>query len=262
MRRHEDFAYEGLIGIFSPPILLARLTTRMGPYILMWLFFAAVGVIAAATGESDAPTIRECRIALWGSLAGGVLLQVASVYPFSRYCYPVIWAGVLGLLLTVELKNRVLTCVLVALQMVQAAPLFTRSIDRFALWPSLVTDELIDSGGTIFVGLPIYGMTTWQLVRNKTPCVWINSENGEQNEHIQQFVTSTFPRSPIVMSRSFQDSGSSGCSPANTVRFWREHVTDPGVGCAATCGSCTFQRVEYYSNVSGWVRNQMCWPRR
>jgi hypothetical protein len=64
--------------------------------------------------------------------------------------------------LIIELKHRALVGALVAVQLVQAVPLFTHSIDRFKLWPQLVIGELVESGGTIFTGFPIYGMTAWQ----------------------------------------------------------------------------------------------------
>ena len=59
------------------------------------------------------------------SVAGVFLFQLVSVFPFARYCYPVMWAALLGVFLIIELKHRALVASLMALQLVQAVPLFT-----------------------------------------------------------------------------------------------------------------------------------------
>ena len=71
---------------------------------------------------------------------------------------------------------------LLAVELAMAAPLFMQSPDRFRFWPELVKREMIDSGGTVFPGIRIYGLAARQLLRDSKPCVWINSENGERNE--------------------------------------------------------------------------------
>ncbi|MEO8258291.1 MAG: hypothetical protein ABI868_13165 [Acidobacteriota bacterium] len=243
--------------------VLERALTRAGPYLATWLFFAGMAQATASVFvRGRVFKNREFTILTLGSLAGVVVFQRVSVFQFARYCYPVLWAALLGVFLVVELRNRALVVSLLALQLAQAAPLFTRSIDRFNLWPPLVTGELIESGGTIFTGFPIYGMTARQLVRDPRPCVWINSENGEKNEVLDQFATSTLPGAPIIRSSVFEIAPASPCSLANTVRFWREHVDGPDVPCMVGCRRCEFQQVDYFSVKPGWVRNQICWPRR
>ncbi len=258
-----NFVYGGPAEVFSTTVLMDRSLSRAGSYVGTWFFFAGIGfAIAAALRPSEALKNREFLILTLGSLAGVFLFQLVSVFQFARYCYPVMWAALLGVWLLIELENRALVGLLIALQLVQAVPLFTHSIDRFRLWPPLVTGELVESGGTIFTGFPIYGMTAWQLVRDNRPCVWINSEHGEKNEVLDQFVRSTFPGATILRSSIFEIARDRSCSLSNTVRFWREHVDGPDAPCITGCRRCEFQRVDYFAVMRGWVRNQTCWPRR
>jgi hypothetical protein len=126
----------------------------------------------------------------------------------------------------------------------------------------LVRREMIDSGGTVFPGIPIYGLTASQLLRDSRPCVWINSENGERNEVLKQLVRLAFPTSKIHVSPAFEPDHDPVCTRSNTIRLWREHVENPDVACTTSCGPCALQKMEYFFVKPGWVRNQVCGPLR
>jgi hypothetical protein len=111
----------------------------------------------------------------------------------------------------------------------------------------------------MFPGIPIYGLAVRQLLRDSEPCVWINSGNGERNELLERFARLTFPTSRIHLSPVFAPD-SRGCTWSNTILIWREHVDSPDADCTASCGSCVFQKMEYFFLKPGWVRNQVCWP--
>ena len=99
-----------------------------------------------------------------------------------------------------------------------------------------------------------------QLLRDRKPCVWINSENGERNELLKQFARPMFPTSRMHVSPAFDPDHDPACTWSTTIRMWREHVESPAFGCAASCGRCEFQKMEYFFLKPGWVRNQVCWP--
>ena len=94
-----------------------------------------------------------------------------STYNFARYCYPAMWVAVLWVLLTADVKRRALVVSLLAVQLAMAAPLFMRLPDDRILARSDRAGESIESGGTLFSGIPIYGQTARQLLHDSKPCV-------------------------------------------------------------------------------------------
>ena len=102
-QRH--FVYGGPGELLSKAVLLDRALTRAWPYGTTWLFLAGISMaIAAALLPAQVLKNRECLILMLGSLAGVVLFQLVSVFPFARYCYPVMWAALLGVFLIIELE--------------------------------------------------------------------------------------------------------------------------------------------------------------
>lgn len=250
--------YGGVGELLSVTSIVGKLQTRGVSYLLLWLFMAG-GIVGLMTlFEPSRWQDREFRVLALGSLVGVGALAAASVFEFARYCYPVIWAAVLGMI--AASPGRGLLIGIIALHLVQGAPLFMHSPSRFSPWPSLITVELVDSGGTIFPGFPIEGLTLRQTLREDRPCIWINSENGEKNEVLEAFATFAFPQGRTFVSPHLDAGKPDSCSPANTVRVTREHVEGPQVGCTGDCRACRFQNIQYFFARPGWVRNQVCWP--
>ena len=252
--------YGGVGELLSVASIVAKLQSRTVSYLLLWLFMAGVVVVVMTLFERNRWKDPEFRALALGSLGAVGVLAVASVFEFARYCYPVIWAAVLGMFATSRTAGRAFLVCVLAVHMVQSAPLFTHSAARFETWPRLITLELVDSAGTTFSGFPINGMTLRQIVRDDRPCVWINSDNGEKNEVLELFTSFAFPHARTVVSPSVDFGAQDSCSPANTVRVRREHVEGPQAGCASDCGACRFQNIQYFFARPGWVRNQVCWP--
>jgi len=252
--------YGGMGELLSVASVVSKFQNRAGAYLLLWLFMAGVIVILITLFERSRWKEREFRGLALGSLIAVAGLAVASVFDFARYCYPVIWSAVLGMLGTGRQLGRGLLIAVVAVHLVLSAPLFMHSPSRFSIWPRLITVELVDSGGTIFPGLPIHAMTLRQIIRDDRPCIWINSTNGEKNEVVELFASYAFPHARTTVSPSVEVGKPDSCSPDNTVRMTREHVEGPEAGCAGTCGACRFQNIQYFFARPGWVRNQVCWP--
>ena len=255
---HTEVYYGGIGDLWSLHLIAERLS-RTGAYLTLWLAFVGVNLAAVilATPRRWLQD-RALRILAPGSLAAVFLFQLVSTYDFARYCYPAMWVTLLWIPLTADMRNRVFVVSLAAVQLALAVPMLTRSTDRFRFWPEMVRREMIDSSGTVFPGIRIYGQGARQLLRDSGPCVWINSENGERNELLERFARLTFPTGKIHRSPVFYPDPA--CTWSNTVLMWREHVDSPNVACTASCGPCSFQKMEYYFLKPGWVRNQVCWP--
>ena len=236
----------GGIGDLSSLHLIAERLPRTGPHLALWLAFVGVSLaVVAVASPRRVFQDRALRVLAPGSLAAVFLFQFVSTYDFARYCYPAMWVALLWVLLTADVRKRSLVAALLAVELAMAAPLFMRSTDRFRFWPELVKREMINSSGTMFPGTRIYGLTARQLLRDSKPCVWINSENGERNELLKQFARPMFPTSKIHVSPAFDPDHDPACTWSTTIRMWREHVESPAVGCAASCGPCEFQKMEY-----------------
>ena len=252
-------AYGGIGDLWSSRLIAERLS-RTGPHVILWLAFVGVNLaVVVLASPRRVLQDRALQVLVPGSLAAVFVVQLVSSYDFARYCYPVMWVALLWVLLTADVARRGLVVSLLVVELAMAAPLFMRSPQRFRFWPELVTREMINSSGTLFPGIPVYGLAARQLLRDSKPCVWINSENGERNELIKQFVRPMFPTSRIHVSPAFDPDHDPACTAARTIRIWREHAENPEVGCTASCGSCSFQKMEYFFLKPGWVRNQVCW---
>ena len=252
--------YGGIGDLWSLHLIAERLP-RTGPHLTLWLAFVGVSLaVVAVASPRRVFQDRALRVLAPGSLAAVFLFQFVSTYDFARYSYPAMWVALLWVLLTADVRKRSLVAALLAVELAMAAPLFMRSTDRFRFWPELVTREMIHSSGTMFPGTRIYGLTARQLLRDSNPCLWINSENGERNELLKQFARPMFPTSRMHVSPAFDPDHDPACTWSTTIRMWREHVESPAVGCAASCGPCEFQKMEYFFLKPGWVRNQVCWP--
>jgi hypothetical protein len=252
--------YGGVGELLSVTSIVGKLQNRGAAYLLLWLFMAGGLVVLITLFERRRWQDREFQVLVLGSLVGVGAMAAASVFEFARYCYPVIWSAVLGMLATSRHPGRGLLAGVIALHLVQGAPLFMHSPSRFSRWPGLVTVELVDSAGTTFSGFPIQGLTLRQILRDHRPCIWINAENGEKNEVLESFASHAFPQGRTYVSPRVDAGKPDSCSPANTIRVMREHVEGPQVGCSSDCGACRFQNIRYFFAKPGWVRNQVCWP--
>lgn len=261
LRPRTTIEYGGVGDLWSWHLVAERLA-RTGPHVILWLAFVGVS-LAVVLLASPRRVLRDraLQVLAPGSLVAVFVLQLASTYDFARYAYPAMWVALLWILLIADVRKRWMVATLLALELAMAAPLVMQSPDRFKFWPDLVKREMIDSGGTLFPGIAVYGLTARQLLRDGTPCVWINSENGERNELLKQYARPMFPASRIHVSPAFDPDNDPACSLANTIRIWREHVESPADGCADTCGPCAFQKMEYFFVKPGWVRNQACFAR-
>ena len=232
----------------------------------VWAFFAGLPALGAVLGWRE----RRDRLGLslmllaWLSAAGAIVVQLATkpTLPFPRYAYPLIWVGLAGGAIGCALSTkRWLAPLLLVVQLPWATALWPGVFPTIAYWPSHVTLEAFQNGGTILSGVPVHGWVAVSSQAREQLCVYLPRESPgtAQAQPWFRYVARQVQFFDAPQSSEFQQ-----CPGAKAV-FDRRFDVD---ACALNpCSSsdyrlrsCLPQHVGFYSPRVGDVRTRVCLP--
>jgi len=161
----------GLVVPVSNYEALVKYFLRMPDYFKAWLFFVWPPIIAGACWNYSKQTLPHPLkkglfvLALLTVLAmfGIESLGSASVM---RYVFPTLWLGLVAVAFLAVSGTKKLRWLIAASSIVFIVSFQLPGTQKMGIWPDVFADEMLRSGGTSFVGIPIF---RWSITTFANP---------------------------------------------------------------------------------------------
>jgi hypothetical protein len=232
----------------------------------VWAFFAGPAALGAVWGWRE----RRDRLGLslmllaWLSAAGAIAMQLATkpTLPFPRYAYPLIWVGLAGgTIACARSSRRWLVPLLLVVQLPLVTGLWPGLFPTIAYWPSQVTLEAFQNGGTILSGVPVHGWVAVSSRAREQLCVYLPRESPGALQAQPWF---TLVTEEVKFHDAGQFSEFQQCSGAKAVFDRRFDIDACSLDSCSSSDyrlrSCLTQHVGFYSPRFGDVRTRVCLP--
>lgn len=253
------------ISFFGLAHFMERLKS-IGVYAWMWCFYLWPPLMAAAIYSLRNNIDLRDRLFLRmiaGSMIATLLINFLSAESFVRYCYPIVW---LGLIACAALASRLKPVVLVLIVLsyaVPAAALWGHSPNRMTLWPEVISSEAYHSGFTILPGTPIHSWVFVSGDKRKNMCIFIPTRSAENAWAVMHYFR-TISENPRFFNEASEREFQQCDGPKAVLR--RQYQQDPAQ-CWPDCpadmfrlSNCTLQDMRGWAARAGILTNRTCLP--
>jgi hypothetical protein len=240
---------------------------QLPAYAAVWLFFLGFSwVMAIWSWRERRDRLSTSLIVVVAlSFVGTVFIQLATdpSYPFPRYAYPTLWIGLMASILLVSRSRRAwLAPIVLGTQVPWVTALWPGTFPTINYWPTAITLEAYDNGGTILSGAPVHGWVATSRQALSKLSVYLPRSSAAGAAQAEQWFKDV--ASHVVFFDERQAAEFQAQGGAKAIFDRRFSVNSCAVDVCAPrqyrFRSCLEQRIRFYSPQLGPVHSRVCLP--